>query len=138
MCAALLFGANGLAMGAWADLVPHVLLNTGGSISGFGVAMMFSLLGAIIATPVVSRVIRRVASAAPLMVAFALLVASLVMCMFVSRLSWLAGAQFLFGVGSSAFNIVISVVAIGVEESAHEPVMSQLHGLFSCWRFVAR
>ena len=135
VCAALLFGANGLAMGAWAGLVPHVLLNTGGNISGFGVAMMFSPLGAIIATPIVSRVIQRAVSAAPLMVAFAFLVASLVTCMFVGSLLWLAGAQFFFGVGSSAFNIVINVVAIGVEDSVHKPVMSQLHGLFSLLAF---
>ena len=127
----LIFFIAGLAMAAWAPLVPLAQRRAGLDEAQLGAMLLFLGIGSLLAMPLSGLLVarhgcRRVLVAATLLVAVAL-----------PALAWLAqplalaAALLLFGVGMGALDCAANLQAVKVERDSGRPMMSGFHGLWS-------
>lgn len=128
---ALLFLLMGTTVGSWLSRAPDVKAQVGLGDAAWGVALLSSTVGSLVALALLGRLMRRVGPRALVLVAApALLVVAPVM----TSASWtplLAAGLVAFGLSAGTLNTPMNTLAVAVERSWPGPVMSSFHACFS-------
>jgi predicted MFS family arabinose efflux permease len=132
----LAFLAAGLAMSAWAPLVPFAKLRLGLNEADLGLLLLGLGAGSMVAMPVTGMMSARFG------VRPVVLISGALSCLILPGLAlaptpFLLGAcLFLFGASLGTLDVAMNVQAVVVERESGESLMSGFHGLFSVGGFI--
>lgn len=127
----LAFFIAGLAMAAWAPLVPLAQQRAGLDEAQLGLLLLCLGTGSLLAMPLSGLLVARHGCRAVLVGATLLIAAVLPALAIAAQPLALAGALFLFGVGMGALDCSVNLQAVMVERDSGRPMMSGFHGLWS-------
>ncbi len=121
----------GIAMSAWAPLVPLAQARSGLDTGSFGLALLCFGGGSIVAMPAAGLAASRV-GARPVVLAAVVVACGALPCLAtVARPPTLAATLALFGAGLGALDVSMNLQAIAVERDAGHAAMSGFHAMFS-------
>lgn len=121
----------GVAMAAWAPLIPFVKAQLGASDAFFGLLLLCIGIGAVIAMPVCG-VLAGKYGCRPVIIAGTLaMCVALVGLVGISNVWLILPALFLFGAGIAAVDIAMNIQAVVIEQRAGRTIMSGFHGCYS-------
>ncbi|MEQ5833387.1 MFS transporter [Marinobacter sp. NFXS9] len=125
------FLISGIALAAWAPLVPYAKdrLEVGDGV--FGLLLLCLGAGSILSMPLAGPMVSRAGYRRVIIPAALLGFAMLPLLASVSSLPLLILALFLFGGGIGALDVAMNMQAIVVERASGRSLMSGFHGLFS-------
>ena len=132
----LAFLASGLAMAAWAPLVPFAKARLGLGEADLGLLLLCLGAGSLMAMPAIGLMTSRYGCR------IVMLVAGLFVCLILPALAYaptplaLGCALFGFGASLGALDVAMNVQAVIVERESGGRLMSGFHGLFSVGGFV--
>lgn len=132
----VVFLVAGLAMAAWAPLVPLAKARTGIDEATLGVVLLCFGTGSLIAMPLAGLSAARFGVRAVIVVAVAATCGALPALASVDRASSLAAVLLLFGAGLGALDVSMNLQAIAVEKAAGRAIMSGFHAMFSAGGIV--
>lgn len=125
------FFISGLAMAAWAPLVPFTQARLSIGEATLGLLLLCMGAGSIVSMPLAGAFSARW-GCRPVLVASALLAGlALPLLALVPSAPWLGVALFLFGAGIGGLGCAGNIQAVLVERACGRPMMSGFHGLFS-------
>ncbi|RPE81892.1 fucose permease [Vulcaniibacterium tengchongense] len=125
------FLVAGLAMGAWAPLVPYAKARAGIDEATLGLLLLSLGFGSLLAMPVTGGIAARAGCRRVILASGAAL------CLVLPWLAWLSSlpglALALFGLGAAigTFDVAINLQAVAVEKDRGRALMSGFHGYFS-------
>ncbi|ROU01655.1 MFS transporter [Marinobacter sp. R17] len=125
------FLISGIALAAWAPLVPYAKARVEVGDGVFGLLLLCLGAGSILSMPLAGPMVSRAGYRRVIIPAALLGVAMLPLLASVSSLSLLIVALFLFGGGIGALDVAMNMQAIVVERASGRSLMSGFHGLFS-------
>ncbi len=125
------FLVAGIAMAAWAPLVPLAKSRTGLDEATLGLVLLCFGGGSLIAMPLAGLWSAKVGSRRVILVAVGVLVTVLPLLAIVAHPLALAAALLCFGAGLGALDVAMNLQAIIVEHASGRAMMSGFHGLFS-------
>ena len=125
------FLVSGMAMAAWAPLVPLAKARTGIDEATLGLVLLCFGGGSLLAMPLAGLCSAKSGSRSVIVVAVASIVAALPLLTFVDGPVALAASLLLFGAGLGALDVAMNLQAIAVERASGHAMMSGFHGLFS-------
>lgn len=121
----------GVAMAAWAPLIPFVKAQLGASDAFFGLLLLCIGIGAVITMPVCG-VLAGKYGCRPVIIAGTLaMCVALVGLVGISNVWLILPALFLFGAGIAAVDIAMNIQAVVIEQRAGRTIMSGFHGCYS-------
>jgi fucose permease len=121
----------GVAMAAWAPLIPFVKTQLGVSDAFFGLLLLCIGVSAFIAMPWCG-VLASKFGCRPVIVAGTLMMClGLPIIVMAPSLAYVAPGLILFGVGIAAVDIAMNIQAVVIEQRASRAIMSGLHGCYS-------
>jgi predicted MFS family arabinose efflux permease len=132
----LAFLAAGLAISAWAPLVPLAKLRLGVDEAELGLLLLCLGAGSLLAMPVTSALAARFGCRRIILWAGALICVLLPALAFAPSPTLLAVALFAFGASIGALDVAMNIQAVIVERDSGEVLMSGFHGLFSVGGFI--
>lgn len=127
----LTFLLSGMALGAWAPLVPFARDRAGIEDAQLGLLLLCFGVGSLLAMPIAGVLTTRKGCR------FVALIGGLMICMMLpllaslSSFAALALALGLFGAGLGSIDVAMNVQGLMVEQDHGRPLMSGFHGLFS-------
>jgi predicted MFS family arabinose efflux permease len=127
----LAFAVVGVAMAAWAPLVPYAKARLGVQEAGFGGLLLCLGIGSFVAMPLAGILVGRFGCRRTLGAAGVGLCATLPLLAWVDTEAALALALLWFGATLGAFDIAVNVQAVIVEKAAGRAMMSGFHAFFS-------
>ena len=127
----LAFLVAGLAIAAWAPLVPYAKARLGVSDGALGLLLLCLGAGSTIAMPIAGALCGRIGCRQVLLAGTALACIMLPPLAILSSIPLMAAALFLFGAGVGSIDCAVNVQAVLVQQAAGRPLMSGFHGLFS-------
>ena len=127
----MIFLLSGLAVAAWASLVPSAKAATGVNEAQLGLVLLCLGIGSIVAMPVGGALATRFGCRAVLGVSGLVLSACLPVLAVVSSVAALAATLFVFGAMLGTFDCVMNIQAVIVERDSNRPLMSGFHGFYS-------
>lgn len=127
----LAFLIAGLAISAWAPLVPYAKTRLGVSDGALGLLLLCLGAGSIVAMPVAGALAGRVGCRRVIIAATALTSLTLPLLATLSSTPLMGGALFLFGAGVGSIDCAINIQAVIVQRESGRALMSGFHGLFS-------
>lgn len=130
------FLITGLAVSAWAPLVPFAKARVGVDDGTLGLLLLCLGLGSIVTMPLTGMVTGRWGCRLVIATATLLLAGIIPVLAFVSSVPLLAVAIAAFGAGMGALSVSINVQAVMVENDSGRHMMSGFHGLFSVGRII--
>lgn len=134
--AALMFGANGVVMGAWAPQIPLLLPRHGIDEFTLGLLILTLGLGAVTAMLVAGRLIAQYGSV-PVLRWFALSSSiTLPLVVFAPSLWVLTPAMALLGALIGCMDVAMNANAVEVERRLARAIMSSSHGFWSLGGFI--
>jgi predicted MFS family arabinose efflux permease len=125
------FFVLGVAMAAWAPLVPLAQSRLGLDDGALGRLLLCLGAGSIVAMPLSGALAARHGCRLVLLWSGALVCATLPLLAVASAVVPLAVALLLFGAGIGALDCAVNIQAVVVERASGRPMMSGFHGLFS-------
>lgn len=125
------FLVAGLAMAAWAPLVPFAKARVGVEAGGFGILLLFLGLGSIAAMPITGVLASRFGCRAVIVVASLVLAATVPFLALADTPVALAIALAVFGASVGTVDVAMNIQAVMVEKDSGKSMMSGFHGLFS-------
>lgn len=125
------FLVAGLAMAAWAPLVPFAKARVGVEAGGFGVLLLCLGLGSITAMPLTGILANRFGCRAVIVAAALVIAAVMPFLALASTPLTLAIALAVFGASVGTVDVAMNVQAVMVEKDSGRSMMSGFHGLFS-------
>ena len=125
------FFVAGVAMSAWAPLVPLAKARTGLDDAALGLVLLCFGTGSLIAMPLAGLWSAKVGVRRVIGCAVATICGALPLLSFVDRPIALAAALLAFGAGLGALDVSMNLQAIVVERAGGRSMMSGFHGLFS-------
>ena len=129
------FLALGLAISAWAVLVPYAKARLGVNEAVLGLLLLLVGSGAIISMPFAGWLTSRFGCRKTLVVSTTVFMLSLVGLASVSSI-WAFGLSlFMFGASSGVVDVGMNIQAILVEKERNRSMMSGLHGMYSVGGF---
>ena len=129
------FLALGLAISAWAMLVPYAKARLAVDEAVLGMLLLLIGTGALLSMPFAGWLTGRFGCRKTLVVSTTLFMMALVMLACVSS-PWLFGiALFLFGASSGVVDVAMNIQAILVEKERNRSMMSGFHGMYSVGGF---
>lgn len=126
-----MFLAAGLAMAAWAPLVPFAKARAGIGDGSLGLVLLCLGLGSIVAMPLTGVLASRYGCRAVLAVSSLVVAAVLPMLALADDMVSLALTLALFGAGVGTLDVAVNIQAVMVEKDSGRNMMSGFHGLFS-------
>jgi predicted MFS family arabinose efflux permease len=121
----------GIAVSAWAPMVPLAKQRTGLNEAGLGLILLCMGGGAIVTMPFIGPLIQRTGSR-PVIVAGSLLTGCILPVLtLASSPVALAASLLLFGAALGSLDVAMNSQAVVVQEKINKPVMSSFHGMFS-------
>ncbi len=127
----IIFFVAGLAMAAWAPLVPFAKMRLGVDDGTLGFILLYLGAGSICAMPFTAALAARFGCRKVISVAALILCAALPMLALASTVPLLAASVFVFGAAIGTIDVTINVQAVIVERASRRAMMSGFHGLFS-------
>ncbi len=121
----------GVALAAWAPLVPYAKARAGLDDGSLGLLLLCLGAGSLVAMPLSGALSTRFGCRAVIVAAGILVCIALPLLSYVTAAPLLAGALFLFGAAIGTADVAVNIQAVIVEKAAHRPMMSGFHGLFS-------
>ena len=129
------FLALGLAISAWAVLVPYAKTRLAVDEAVLGLLLLLIGSGAILSMPFAGWLTSRYGCRRTLVVSTTVFMLSLIALAFVSS-PWSFGISlFLFGASSGVVDVAMNIQAILVEKERNRSVMSGFHGMYSIGGF---
>jgi MFS family permease len=132
----LIFFVNGALFASWASRIPALSDNAGATTGVLGLALLAPAVGAIIAMPLVGRLLPGRSSRTFCRVAVAALMVAILLPAFARSVPALAGALFFVGVANSTLDLVMNAQGVSVERHLRRPILSSLHAAFSFGGFA--
>lgn len=125
------FLVAGLAMAAWAPLVPFAKARLGVDDGTFGLLLLCLGLGSIIAMPVTGILASRFGCRRVILAGAAVIALVLPLLAIAGSVIELAVALTLFGASVGTVDVAMNIQAVMVEKDSGRSMMSGFHGLFS-------
>jgi fucose permease len=121
----------GLAISAWAPMVPFVKDMLRLDDSNLGLLLLFLGIGAFCAMPFAGWLMKRFGSRLVMIVSAVILSAGLPVLTLLDTFVQMAAMLFVFGASLGALDVSMNTHGSMVQNVAGKPIMSSLHGLFS-------
>ena len=125
------FFVAGLAMAAWAPLVPLAKARTGLDDDALGLMLLCFGGGSMVAMPAAGLLAASLGVRRVVMSAVVAICIALPLLAHIDRPFLLAAALFVFGAGLGLLDVAMNLQAIAVERTRGRAMMSGFHGLFS-------
>jgi predicted MFS family arabinose efflux permease len=125
------FFVLGLAVAAWAPIVPYAKARVGADDATLGLMILCLGLGSLATMPISGRLVSLFGCRVVLPVAGILLCAVLPLLALARTPVELGAALALFGAAAGAIDIGINIQAVAVEKAERRPLMSGFHAQFS-------
>lgn len=127
----LTFLLSGMALGAWAPLVPFARDRAGLEEAELGLLLLCFGLGSMLAMPIAGALTTHKGCRAVALVGGALICSMLPLLASLSSFAGLAVTLAVFGAGLGSIDVAMNVQGLVVEQDHRRPLMSGFHGLFS-------
>ena len=125
------FLITGLAMSAWAPLVPFAQARLNASEATLGALLLCLGVGSLFAMPLTSPLVNRFGCRRVITATLALMCASLVFLAISSSVFTLAINLLVFGLALGATDVAMNIQAVIVEKASGRRMMSGFHGFYS-------
>ncbi len=130
------FFVNGGLFASWASRIPALSDRVGATPGVLGLALLAPALGAVVAMPLVGRLLPGRSSRTFCRVAVASLMAAILLPALARSVPALAGALFVVGVANSTLDLVMNAQGVSIERRLRRPILSSLHAAFSFGGFA--
>jgi len=127
----IVFFIAGVAVAAWAPLVPFAKARTDLDTGALGLLLLCLGAGSIVAMPLAGALASWFGCRRVLVGSTVLICVALPLLATVSNIPLLVVALFGFGAGLGSLDCVMNIQAVIVERASRRPMMSGFHGLFS-------
>ena len=127
----LAFLAAGMAMSAWAPLVPYAQARTGVEPGQLGVLLLCLGIGSLLAMPVTGLLAARFGCRLVVMLSGLGCCAVFPFLALAPSAPWLALTLFLFGAAIGTLDVAMNIQAVIIEKDYGGALMSGFHGMFS-------
>ena len=125
------FACNGAGLSTWFPHIPEIQRKLDLSDGALGLALLGTPIGALLAMPLSSALMRRFGSRRVTLTAAMILFVSLPLPALAPGLPLLVAALAVLGAGNGVLDVAMNVQAVAVEERYRRPIMSTFHGVFS-------
>lgn len=125
------FFGLGFATAAWAPLIPFAQQRLHFNHADFGLLLLCSGLGAMLAMPATGKIVQRVGCRAPIGFALLLLAVLLPSLSLWTTPLMMAITLFLFGTAAGSLGVALNIQAVVVEKNSLKSLMSGFHGMAS-------
>lgn len=125
------FFALGFATAAWAPLIPFAQQRLNFNHADFGLLLLCSGLGAMIAMPATGKIVQHIGCRAPIGLALMLLAILLPGLTLWHTSLMMAVSLFLFGTAAGSLGVALNIQAVIVEKNSLKSLMSGFHGMCS-------
>lgn len=136
MSTRLAFFFIGMALAAWAPLVPYAKARAGLDEAGLGLLLLCLGAGSILAMPVSGALTTRYGCRAVILLSGILVCATLPLLSYIISAPLLAATLFLFGAAVGTGEVAMNIQSVIVDKAAPKPLMSGFHGFFSLGGFA--
>jgi hypothetical protein len=130
------FFVNGALFASWVSRIPALSDRAGASTGVLGLALLAPALGAIVAMPLVGRLLPGRSSRTFCRVAVGALMAAIVLPATARNVPALAAALLVVGVANSTLDLVMNAQGVSIERHLNRPILSSLHAAFSFGGFA--
>jgi MFS family permease len=130
------FFVNGALFASWASRIPALADRAGATTGVLGLALLAPALGAVVAMPLVGRLLPGRSSRKFCRVAMAGLMAAILLPAAARSVPALAAALFIVGVANSTLDLVMNAQGVSIERHMSRPILSSLHAAFSFGGFA--
>ncbi len=125
------FFGLGFATAAWAPLIPFAQQRLHFNHADFGLLLLCSGLGAMLAMPTTGKIVQRVGCRVPIGFALLLLAVLLPSLSLWTTPLMMAITLFLFGSAAGSLGVALNIQAVVVEKNSLKSLMSGFHGMAS-------
>jgi hypothetical protein len=132
----VIFFVNGALFASWASRIPALSDRVDATTGALGLALLAPALGAIVAMPLVGRVLPGRSSRSFCGFATAGLMAALLLPAVARSIPALAAALFTVGVANSTLDLAMNAQGVSIERRLRRPILSSLHAAFSFGGFA--
>ena len=130
------FFVNGALFATWASRIPALSIKVGASTGDLGLALLAPAVGAVVAMPLVGRLLPGRSSRMFSRLALAGLIGAILLPALARSVAALAGALFVVGVTNSGMDLSMNAQGVSVERHLQRPILSSLHAAFSFGGFA--
>ncbi|RZF55864.1 MFS transporter [Acinetobacter halotolerans] len=125
------FFSLGFATAAWAPLIPFAQQRLNFNHADFGLLLLCSGLGAMIAMPATGKIVQLIGCRVPIGIALLLLALLLPSLSLWNMPLMMAVSLFLFGSAAGSLGVALNIQAVVVEKNSLKSLMSGFHGMCS-------
>ena len=125
------FFGLGFATAAWAPLIPFAQQRLHFNHADFGLLLLCSGLGAMLAMPATGKIVQRIGCRVPIGFALLLLAVLLPSLSLWTSPLMMAITLFLFGTAAGSLGVALNIQAVVVEKNSLKSLMSGFHGMAS-------
>ena len=125
------FFGLGFATAAWAPLIPFAQQRLHFNHADFGLLLLCSGLGAMLAMPATGKIVQRIGCRVPIGFALLLLAVLLPSLSLWTAPLMMAITLFLFGTAAGSLGVALNIQAVVVEKNSLKSLMSGFHGMAS-------
>ena len=129
------FAINGLAIGAWAGVLPALRTRLGIDAGMLAVLLFIVGVAAVISMQVGGRMADRVGARLVTLTALPLMIAGAAVLAFAGSFPLAVVAGVLLGLGNGATDVAMNALGVAVEKARPMPVMSRFHAFWSIGSF---
>jgi predicted MFS family arabinose efflux permease len=130
------FFVDGALFASWASRIPALSDRVGADPGVLGLALLAPAVGALLAMPLVGRLLPGRSSRAFCRVAVAALAVAILLPGLAPSVPALTGALFLVGVANSTLDLTMNAQGVSIERDLRRPILSSLHAAFSFGGFA--
>src|SRR5207248_9331164 len=130
------FFVNGALFASWASRIPALSDRAGATTGVLGLALLAPACGAVVAMPLVGRLLPGRSSRTFCRIAVAGLMAAILLPAVARSVPALAAALFVVGVANSTLDLVMNAQGVSIERHMSRPILSSLHAAFSFGGFA--
>lgn len=130
------FFVNGALFASWASRIPALSDHVGASNGVLGLALLAPAAGAIVAMPLVGRLLPGRSSRTFCRFAVAGLMAAILLPALAGNVPELAAALLVVGIANSTLDLAMNAQGVSIERSMRLPILSSLHAAFSFGAFA--
>ena len=132
----VVFFVNGALFATWASRIPALSNRVDATTGVLGLALLAPAVGAVVAIPLVGRMLPGRSSRTFTRLALGGLMGALLLPALARSVVALAGALFVVGMTSSAMDLSMNAQGVSVERYMKRPILSSLHAAFSFGGFA--
>jgi predicted MFS family arabinose efflux permease len=130
------FFVDGALFASWASRIPALSDRVGASTGVLGLALLAPAVGAVIAMPIVGRLLPGRSSRSFCRVAVAALIVAVMLPALAPSVFVLAVTLLLVGMANSTLDLVMNAQGVSIERRLRRPILSSLHAAFSFGGFA--